>query len=423
MQFKDIVVPEVYESESADFRFFLNWFATCLTRVKFDIENMLDLYDPLRCPSEQVWMLADSMGFRYDDRLPMAYNRLVLMYFMSMIRNKGSKDGVTLAAEVNLAQFNILEYGKEKDILYERLEDTSIPVNSAYVTPHVEEGYIDVVYYSEEKPIDACIEYVRPVGMYLFQHAGVSYDARTKISVDARLTDMENVGMSIGATHVGHYSREDYARMQRMENESEFKINEDHTRRDVWFRNSEAEGEPNPKINPGYRSLFSLQLCNNDHVVKSLLPEIHKIFSLGYGPEDVMVDYPDSYVKQMYDPLHPFINRDKVRNPNIPEYMAYNLGFDRDRERDDTGGDVYTIYDTDSYDGDGKPHLLNPVPAVNPPKFNVGDALAVDSGNSAYWMSDFTQHEAEELHNPETEITPDPGNVIPVPELPKDDNQ
>ena len=46
MQFKDIVVPEVYESESADFRFFLNWFATCLTRVKFDIENVLDLYEP-----------------------------------------------------------------------------------------------------------------------------------------------------------------------------------------------------------------------------------------------------------------------------------------------------------------------------------------------------------------------------------------
>ena len=391
MQFKDIVVPEVYESESADFRFFLNWFATCLTRVKFDIENMLDLYDPLRCPSEQVWMLADSMGFRYDDRLPMAYNRLVLMYFMSMIRNKGSKDGVTLAAEVNLAQFNILEYGKEKDILYERLEDTSIPVNSAYVTPHVEEGYIDVVYYSEERPIDACIEYVRPVGMYLFQHAGVSYDARTKISVDARLTDMENVGMSIGATHVGHYSREDYARMQKMENESEFKVNEDHTRRDVWFRNSEAEGEPNPEINPGYRSLFSLQLCNNDHVVKSLLPEINKIFSLGYGPEDVMVDY--------------------------PEYMAYNLGFDRDRERTDTGGDVYTIYDNDS------PDILHPVPAVNPPKFNVGDAIAVDSGNNTYWMSDFKSYEAEELHNPATEITPDPGNVIPVPDLPEDNNQ
>ena len=130
-----------------------------------------------------------------------------------------------------------------------------------------------------------------------------------------------------------------------------------------------------------------------------------------------MVDYPDDYVTKMYDPQHPFINRDKVRNPNIPEYMAYNLGFDRDRERDDTGGDVFTIYDNDS------PDILHPVPAVNPPKFNVGDAIAVDSGNNAYWMSDFKKHEASDLHNPETEITPDPGNVIPVPEPPKDDDQ
>jgi len=286
-----VSVPEIYKS-SDDFRFFLKWFENSLSKIQYDTENLPDIYDPLRCPEELLWMLADTMGFKYDDRLPTAYNRLILLYFMSMIRNRGSKDGVTLAAETNLAQFNILDYGKENDILYNRLEDTSIPVNSAYVTPHVEEGYIDVVYFSTEIPIDSCIEYVRPLGMYLFQFAGVRCDARNKISIDARLTNTEDIGISIGSTHVGHYSRNDYAKMQTMYVEDGITtnpytggpkvvhdINTTDRRRLAWYRNSVEEEEPS--INAGYRALYSLQLCNNEHVVKALLPQI---FGLGYGP-------------------------------------------------------------------------------------------------------------------------------------------
>ena len=389
MQFTDITTPEVYREESADFRFFLDWFAVCLSRIKFDTENLLDLYDPLRCPSDLIWMLADTVGYKYDDRVPMAFNRLVLMYFMSMIRNKGSKDGVTLAAEVNLAQFNILNYGKEKEILYDRLEDTSIPVNSAYVTPYTDKGYIDVVYYSEESPIDVCLEYVRPLGMYLFQHAGVSCDARTKISVDARLTDMSNVGMSIGATHVGHYRREDYARMQRMADEPDRVINEDHKRHDVWFRNSKAEGEPDPSINPGWRSIFSLQLCNNDHVVESLIPNSKIIFSLGYGPDAIDVTYEDDYILDDSDPNYP--RRRVSRDKDKPDWMAFNLGLDRDMEKQ-ISEDVYTIEDDQSKD------ILHPIPAVNPPKFQVGDAISMNDSNTQYFMSDGKVHESEELH-------------------------
>lgn len=107
MDMRSVSVPEIYK-ESQDFRFFMDWFASALSKLQYDTENFLDLYDPLRCPEELLWLLADTMGFKYDDRLPASFNRLVLLYFMSMIRNRGSKDGVTLAAETNLAQFNIL---------------------------------------------------------------------------------------------------------------------------------------------------------------------------------------------------------------------------------------------------------------------------------------------------------------------------
>lgn len=389
MRISNISVPEIYK-ESHDFRIFLKWFEHALSQLRYDTENIPDLYDPQRCKSNLLWMLADTIGFKYDDRLPTSFNRLVLLYFMSMIRNKGSKNGITLAAEVNLAQFNLIEYGKEKDILYDRLEDTSIPVNSVYVTPHVEDGYIDVVYFSAEKPIDACIEYVRPLGMYCFQHAGVRVDSRTKISVDARLMDTRDMRISIGPTHVGHYSREDYARLQKtradvstyhynnndVEHDGEFTsttLDASHSRRGVYYRNKDYEQEPNNSLSPGYRRLYSLQLCNNTHIMKSLIPEKdaeitgddttpmqerEQIFSLGYGPQDVSVFYPDDYLKNEDNPM-------------------YNLRYDKQTD-ESIKADLHTV------DEDRTTDTLNPRPAVNKPMFKIGGGISLNSKNTVY---------------------------------------
>ena len=436
MKIKDVSMPEVYKQESMDFRFFIDWFSKALSKIQYDTENGLDLYDPLRCPSRLLWMLADTIGFKYDDRLPASFNRFVLLYFMSMIRNRGSKDGVTLAAEANLKQFDIellAGTGYEasdgtvippKDILYDRLEDTSIPVNSVFVNPHTSQGYIEVIYFSDRAPIDACIEYVRPLGMYCFQHSGVKMDARTKIIVDARLTDERDVGLSLGPTHVGHYSRDDYARMQRLTNTTadlsvvpptpgdpnhvpdrdlrrgtirdaeHYRWNSTRTervpvpelsdrRRNVWYRNADYEGglEDTPvqaktrTVPPGYRALYSLQLCNNEHIVKALVPvkpgepiedkdlrSKDHIFGLGWEPQDVSVRFPDGYV--LPDEAHDYFDIHGVRR-----VADWNLRYDKDKEEAESS-DVYTIDDDRSSD------IVNPRPAVNPVMHVIGDAIA-----------------------------------------------
>lgn len=295
MQIKDIPVPEVYKEESADFRFFLKWFDYALTKTQYDITNLMDLYDPLRCPENLLKHLGDTMGYQYDDRLYAAFNRFAMLFFMSMIKYKGSKTGVTLAAETNLKQKDINAYAEENPINKNRLEDTSIPVNSVYVEPNLEAGYIDVVYFTDKLPIDSCIEYVRPLGVYCFQHAGVRIDSTTKISVDARLANAkDNVGV-IGTTRVGNYSRNDYARLQHMTNEPKQQNNINDTRKPVWARSSVSPIGGEPTVNAGYRALSSLQMANNEHIVKSLFSE--PIFDLGYGPtvdtmEDVNVKDP-----------------------------------------------------------------------------------------------------------------------------------
>lgn len=398
MDIKSISVPEIYK-ESQDFRFFIDWFTTALSKIQYDTENFLDLYDPLKCPEDLLWLLADTIGYKYDDRLPTAFNRLVLLYFMSMIYNRGCKDGLTLAAEVNLAQFSILlkagggtdEDGntiERNDILYNRLEDTSIPVNSVYVSPHTPEGYIDIVYFSTQIPIDACTEYVRPLGMFMFQHAGVRFDARTKIAVDARLTNSRDVGMSYGPTQVGHYRREDYARLQKTSDSDGTKIDASHRRSEAWYRNSTYEdityGDGSygtgtsqlDVVNPGYRALCSLQLSNNEEIVKSL---IDPIFSLGYGPLDVDVTYPDDYISErVYDKeqnKYVTVSYNPYKDTNYPNMPAVNLRYDRDLDESVTPSVAEGQHDVMTIDPDRSPDIITPRPAVNPIMTKIGDAL------------------------------------------------
>lgn len=358
MDLSSIPVPEVYK-DSQDFRFFLKWFNLSLEKIKYDHEHAEDLYDPLRCPEQLLWLLAFTMGYKYDDRLPPSYCRLVLIYFMSMIRLKGSKDGITLAAEVNLDQFNILQYGVEKDILFHRLEDTSIPVNSVYVTPYTNKGYIDIVYFSTEKPIDACIEYVRPLGMYIFQHAGVRFDAKTKIHVDVRLTNTNEMGISIGPTRVGHYSREDYARMQKMSNEEKQEANIEHQRRPAWYRNSDTQEQ---RINAGLRAMYSLQISNNEHMYRSLLKPI---FDLGYEPQD------DSSAAQ----TRMNTNDKFLDNENNPKW--YNLRYDRETDQ---------FFSTDTTVNDKVNGATTSKPRVNPVMTTLGDAMTLDKFDNKKYL-------------------------------------
>jgi hypothetical protein len=357
MKLNNIPVPSEYK-KSQDFRFFIKWFTYALSKIQYDTTNMVDLYDALRCPENLLWLLGDTIGYRYDDRLCSAYNRFVILYFMSMMKYKGSQLGVTLAAEMNLKQKDVNAYGTENDILYNRLEDVSIPNNSVYVESDTPNGTISVVYFSDEIPIDACIEYVRPLGMYCFQYAGVRIDSLTKISVDARLAKASDSTGIIGPTKVGKYNRNDYARLQHMKDEgwrpgisdrSTQKvweiINPQDTRNLAYARNSKIEEVPT--INAGFRALNSLQISNNEHLVKSLFSK--PIFNLGFGPtvstlEDVDIEDP-----------------------------KYNLRYNRTVEQQ-SGSAVYTLDASRTIDY-VQGGAIDPVPKVNGIMTKVGDAI------------------------------------------------
>ena len=362
MTFRDIPVPEVYK-ESADFRFFLRWIDMCFSDIQNKTNNLINLLDPLRCPKDLLKFLGDTCGYKYDERASAAFNRLVIMYFATLIMYRGSHTGITFGAELNLAQFNLQKYAEENPILEDRLEDTSLPANAVSVTAHPDLGYIDLVYYSENTPTDVCLEYVRPIGMYCFSHAGVLVNSRTKISVDARLTNLNDGNITPGPTFVTHYRRADYARLQTSRIDNETRKSELEKRNPVYYRNMKYEKQPDTFIDPGYRSLYSLQLCNNEHIVKALLPSLEPydpIFSIGYEPQNVDTVLPDNYLK----------NKEKY---------PFNLRIDKNLEESFTPS-VYTVEKAES--------VTKPKPAVNPVMFAFGDAISLNSRNTQYTKVD-----------------------------------
>ena len=283
MRLQDVSVPEVYK-ESQDFRFFLKWFELCLSQIHYDIENMQDIYDPLRCKTDLLWMLADTMGFQYDERQYPAFNRLVLLYFMDMIRNRGSKDGMLTAGQVNLASKTILEKfslvpdeqdPSKWDEVWEELEDSIyqdrlysdvLPANSVSVYSNPEQGYIDVIYFADSLPdFDTCIEYVRPIGMYCSQTPGVRYDAKTRISIDSRLVDtaMNAFGRTMVANYYTNGNDVDYGNLQDYNNGTKVARNR------AYKSNSNYEGTAT--VDAGYRTLYSLQVSNTPQAIRSAL--------------------------------------------------------------------------------------------------------------------------------------------------------
>jgi len=94
---------------------------------------------------------------------------------------------------------------RARAITEDRLNDVSLPNNAVSVSVNDiaivrdsmgnlqlkrnEPYYINVVYFSETIPEDACLEYVRPLGMYLFTFAGVKLSAKNEILLHPKLAD------------------------------------------------------------------------------------------------------------------------------------------------------------------------------------------------------------------------------------------
>ena len=156
-----------------------------------------------------------------------------------------------------------------------------------------------------------------------------------------------------------------------------------HTRNPSYYRNSDNEQATGATVGSGYRAFYSLQLCNNEHVVKANLP---KIFGLQCHPEDIASGRIEDTFKTHEAPN--IVKRTTTQDlfDRIPWNLAYDRAIDEAHTLSRQGPNTSTIYDVSVVRGGTE---AKPVPAVNPPIHvdhtdgvrSLGDAISLGQHN------------------------------------------
>lgn len=128
-------VPESY-SDSRDYRVFLRLASILLSVLRDNISGTPLTYSAEDCPREMLSLLADMVGYKYVDSRDVESNRMIIKYFPHLIRYRGSRVGVKIAAALSINSMDeapqnsldsiIVEYDYENAIIKIYFPETDI---------------------------------------------------------------------------------------------------------------------------------------------------------------------------------------------------------------------------------------------------------------------------------------------------------
>lgn len=145
-------VPESYY-ESRDYRVFLKLFGAVASVFKSNIDSFPGLYDPDNCPDNLLPLLANLVGYDYNDGVTIEGNRTIIKYFPYLIRYRGSEEGIKLAV--------VLTANTTPGI------DGEYTLDNIIVEFDYETGLIKIYCPSKEPLRKDLLEVVRPVGTFI----------------------------------------------------------------------------------------------------------------------------------------------------------------------------------------------------------------------------------------------------------------
>lgn len=95
-------VPDVYPRKSRDFQLFCAVFDMIFGELKYNIDSIRDVTDTTQCNERLLPLLQTKLGFFTKEKISGEDLRLILKAFPTIVRNKGSKTGITQAVQVYL---------------------------------------------------------------------------------------------------------------------------------------------------------------------------------------------------------------------------------------------------------------------------------------------------------------------------------
>lgn len=161
--------PDVYPRKSRDFQLLCNVFDCVNSSVKYDIDSIVDILDTVQCNDRVLPLLQTKLGFFTDKHLTAEELRLVLISFMKIVKDKGSRIGIREAIEVFLKISNISRKSKisilNVDKSIDKTPDRSLVktrlANTYIVEISIESDKIDTTILTE------ILRYVLPAGYKL----------------------------------------------------------------------------------------------------------------------------------------------------------------------------------------------------------------------------------------------------------------
>lgn len=144
------MVPKAY-SKSRDYKAILKLLDLIICSAKSDCDNLSKIFNPMLCPIDLLPSLASYVGYTYDISQTQYANRLIIKYYQSLIRNRGSITGIKLAVALAINAYGEYDTGSTSlfDIYYNRSK------NIIYIYIY-SNNYINKIY--------DLIEVVRPAG-------------------------------------------------------------------------------------------------------------------------------------------------------------------------------------------------------------------------------------------------------------------
>lgn len=87
-------VPQVYINESRDFQLFCRLYDSIVNGVKFNIDTMTNIYDPMKVNDKIIELLCTSVGFKTKYDFDTRTLRYIVAGFPELLKNKGSINAV-----------------------------------------------------------------------------------------------------------------------------------------------------------------------------------------------------------------------------------------------------------------------------------------------------------------------------------------
>lgn len=251
------MIPKAY-MQSQDMRTMCRIFDLEYNLLKYYTDRILDCYSPEHCQEHILPELAQHIGFKYQERKTVMYNRIVLKHFIrNLIRYRGSRTGIGNAAAIDIRYRQVFpkerfnpdtktwepdpNAGKQIPMSYHE----AIPIEKTWVDVDNQNGiiYLFVIandYFpsiSKDSTIEErkklsddrmrrlldlayLQEYVRPVGMYLLPMVAEKIDIHTDLTVKAVVIPPEEKNLKNGvtgtpnSTDIHKYDRIHFARTE-----------------------------------------------------------------------------------------------------------------------------------------------------------------------------------------------------------------